>query len=62
MIRDRGQEMDIYLTGEELSRQENLFAPHEISYTPLKGREYDIRSFTVPVTQGEDMQEAPSSC
>jgi len=54
--------MDIYLTGEELSRQENLFAPHEISYTPLKGREYDIRSFTVPVTQGEDMQEAPSSC
>jgi len=54
--------MDIYLTDQELSRERNLFAPHEISYTPLKGRAYDIRSFKVPVTEAKGMPRVPSSC
>ena len=54
--------MDRYLTDEELSREKNLFEPHEISYEILEGRECDIRSFKTPITEGFDMPEIPKAC
>lgn len=54
--------MDVYLTEQELLREESLFAPHETSYTPLEGRTYDIRSFTERVTLDKDIPKPPSSC
>jgi len=54
--------MDVYLTDQELVREENLFAPHETLYTPLEGRTYDIRSFTEQVTVDEYAPKPPPSC
>lgn len=54
--------MDVYLTEEELLREENLFVPHEISYAPLEGRACDIRAFAEQVTKGDDMPPPPPSC
>jgi len=54
--------MDVYLTDQEILREENLFAPHEKSYKPLEGRTYDIRSLSEHVTVSEDMPKPPASC
>ncbi len=54
--------MDVYLTEEELLREQNLLAPHEISYAPLEGRTDDIRSFTEQVSANDDIPKPPSSC
>jgi len=56
------EKMGVYLTDEELLREENLFAPHEISYKRLEGRTYDIRTLVERVTEGDSMPEAPPSC
>jgi len=53
---------EIYLTKDELSREENLFKPHEESYAPLKVRTEDIRSWADKISVSEDMPEPPSSC
>jgi len=62
MIRDRREEMDVYLTEQELLREEDLFAPHEESYTPLTGRAYDIDAFTQHVELDNEMPKPPPSC
>ena len=54
--------MDVYLTEEELEREQNLLAPHEISYEPLEGRTEDIRSLKEQVSVSDDMPKPPSSC
>jgi len=54
--------MDVYLTEQELLREQNLLAPHEVSYAPLRGRTYDIRSLTEQVTVDKDTPKPPSSC
>ena len=54
--------MDIYLTDEELQREENLFAPNENWYKLLEGRAFDVRLIAEQVTEGKDIPEPPSSC
>lgn len=54
--------MDIYLNKEELLREENLFSPHEISYTPLTGKAIDIKKFTQKVGTGDETRKPPPSC
>ena len=54
--------MDVYLTKQELLREENLLAPHELSYASLEGRAYDIDSLTEQVTVSEDAPKPPPSC
>jgi len=54
--------MDVYLTEEELLREQNLLAPHEISYESLEGRTEDLSSFTEQVSVGDDKPKPPSSC
>ncbi len=54
--------MDVYLTEEELLREQNLLVPHETSYAPLTGRTYDIRSLTDQITIDDDAPPPPSSC
>ena len=54
--------MDVHLNEEELLREENLFAPHEMSYKPLEDRTYDIRSFNETIVVADDMPEPPASC
>jgi len=56
------KEPQIYLTKEELAREESLFKPHEESYAPLKGRTEDIRSLSEKMDTGEGMPEMPKSC
>jgi hypothetical protein len=55
--------MDIYLTEEELEREEALFRPHKEVYKPLDGkRKYQIKDF-VPVYSGDsDKLKPPPSC
>jgi len=54
--------MDIYLTDEELQREENLFAPGENWYKPLEGEAFDVRLFAQQLTEGDNLPEPPSSC
>ena len=54
--------MDVYLTEEELLREENLFAPHVVSYKALKGREFDIASLKEKVEANDNAPKAPASC
>lgn len=56
------KEKQILLTEDELSREENLFRPHRLSYALSEGRTYDIRSLADKVGVSEDMPEIPSSC
>ena len=53
--------MDVYLSDEELEREESLFEPSEPLYAPLDGRDYDIRSL-MEHAMGYDLQMPPSSC
>lgn len=54
--------MQKYLTEQELLREENLFAPHEISYMPLEGRAYALSSFVEEVAEAGELPEPPVSC
>jgi len=54
--------MDIYLNQQELLREEDLFAPHEISYKPLTGKAIDIKALTQHVALDNDMPKPPPSC
>ena len=52
--------MYVFLTDEELSSEESLFAPHRVSYKRLEVRIDDIRAFTLPGTESSaDSNEAP---
>jgi Fe-S oxidoreductase/FAD/FMN-containing dehydrogenase len=52
----------ILLTEAELSREENLFRPHELSYAPLKSRTEDIRSLCEKMGADDSMPKPPSGC
>ena len=54
--------MDIYLNQQELQREKTLFAPHEISYTPLTGKAIDIKALTQHVELKNEMPKPPPSC
>lgn len=54
--------MDIYLTDEELEREESLFAPNKPRYEPLPGKALEIREFMEPVSHDDDLPQPPSSC
>ena len=54
--------MDIYLTDEELEREESLFAPNKPRYEPLPGKAFKILEFVEQVSQDEDLPQPPSSC
>jgi hypothetical protein len=53
--------MEIFLTKIELSREENLFAPHEPSYSPLNGKAWDILAFAKEIEEGKEMAIVPTS-
>jgi len=52
----------VYLTDEELKREENLFRPHEPSYAPLKTRQDNIRELSEKASNGDSTIEMPKSC
>ena len=54
--------MDIYLTDEELEREESLFAPAKPHYEPLEGKACDIREFVEQVSEVDNLPQPPSSC
>jgi hypothetical protein len=54
--------MAIYLTDEELEREESLFAPARPQYEPLNGEACDIREFVEEVSEVENLPRPPSSC
>ncbi|MDP2917184.1 MAG: FAD-binding and (Fe-S)-binding domain-containing protein [Dehalococcoidia bacterium] len=53
---------EIYLTKEELAREESLFKPHEESYRVLKGRTEELSAFSAKISLGDDAPKPPSSC
>ena len=54
--------MEVYLTEDELSREENLFKPHEVSCAPLTGRTDDIRALSEEMDESDEMAGIPPSC
>ncbi|MBI2860641.1 MAG: hypothetical protein HYX91_03940 [Chloroflexi bacterium] len=52
----------IYLTKPEIEREEDLFAPRETAYAALEETERDIRSYTPPAAEGDDMLQVLGSC
>ena len=54
--------MEIYLTDDELEREESLFAPARPRYEPLNGEVCDIREFVEEVSEVENLPRPPSSC
>ena len=53
--------MDVFLTGPELEREKDLFAPHEEMYVILDGVALDLSAFT-EITDDENAPQIPSSC
>ena len=53
--------MTIFLVGDELERERNLFAAHEVAYYQLDGIRFDISTF-VEVSEDDNMPQIPSSC
>lgn len=54
--------MEIYLTELELSREENLFKPHEVVYViEEEDKKWDIRTYK-PKAEEEEMPSVPTSC
>jgi len=62
MKRRRRAEMQIFLTDEEMEREESLFAPNKVLYEPLDGKAYDVREFVDDSNEDENMPRPPSSC
>jgi hypothetical protein len=58
----RRTEMQIFLTDEELEREESLFAPTKVLYEPLEGKAYDVRDFVDEIGEDENIPKPPSSC
>ena len=58
----RGWTMQIFLTDEELEREESLFSPARESYDPLTGKAYDVRDLEEKAGDDENMPKPPSSC
>ena len=54
--------MDVFLTEQELLREQNLLAPHDISYAPLESRTEGISSFSEQIEVDDDIKKPPSSC
>jgi len=55
--------MEIYLTKQELIREESLFKPHETKYPRLPKKTIDLRLFTPPKNESDSMtQQLPPSC
>jgi hypothetical protein len=54
--------MEIFLTEEELEREENLFSPHEQKYRTLGGKACDILEFKEEAGQDSNLPQPPSSC
>jgi hypothetical protein len=54
--------MDVFLTEEELKREEALFGPQRDVYKPLKGREYEIKDFVPAGGDDPDRPKPPPSC
>ena len=54
--------MEIFLTEEELEREESLFAPNNVRYEKLEGKPYDIKTFEDKAGDDENMPRPPSSC
>ena len=47
--------MQIFLTDEEMEREESLFAPNKVLYEPLDGKAYDVREFVDDSNEDENM-------
>jgi hypothetical protein len=54
--------MQIFLTDEELEREESLFAPTKELYESLEGKAYDVREFVDEIGEDENIPKQPSSC
>jgi hypothetical protein len=55
--------MEVYLTEEELKREEALFKPHKEVYKPLDGkRKYGIKEFVPVESNDTDKPKPPPSC
>jgi hypothetical protein len=54
--------MDVFLSDEELRREQELFEAHEESYKPLKGRTYEIKDFVPAGGEDSDRPKPPPSC
>jgi hypothetical protein len=54
--------MEIYLTDDELEREESLFAPTRPRYEPLDGEACDILEFVEEVSEVGNLPRPPSSC
>ena len=54
--------MDIYLTEEELQKEEHLFKAHEPKYPELKGKKIDLKELKRKVQVDSDAVKPPPSC
>jgi len=54
--------MDVFLTKEELVREENLLRPHQESYTALKARMKRIEEIKPVAEMDSDRPKPPPSC
>ena len=54
--------MQIFLTDDELKREEDLFSPTHAKYEPMKGKAYDVRELEEEAGEDENMPKPPSSC
>jgi hypothetical protein len=53
---------EIWLTEEELLREEQLFAPQQVNSEPLKGRTLDLRSLSELILLNDPERTLPASC
>jgi Fe-S oxidoreductase len=54
--------VDIFLTEEELKREQNLLSPHEESYKKLRGRLQNLKDLKPKAVMDNDAPKPPPSC